>query len=946
MVDPRTSPEAEQLWREVGALLDELGVGSLSRLGWQSDLSVEFGLDSLAVVELHDRLEHVFGVRLPAEVLSNARTPADWLEAVLEARGAPAQAGPATAGARRAPGLRPEPAGAPERRAPGSPWAQTAGTLVDALGFHADAHPDLVGIRLLGDGGATAEDVSYGALESEARAYARGLIAEGFEHGERVALMLPTCREYFVVSMGVMMAGGVPVPIYPPARMSVLEEHLRRQAVLLDNAGASVLVTVPEALLAARLLRTQVPALRAVRTPTSRWATGGVPRALPRVGPDDVALIQYTSGSTGDPKGVVLTHRQLLANVRAMGEAAHVDSSDVFVSWLPLYHDIGLIGAWHAASLYFGMLSVFMSPLEFLARPATWLEAVTRYSGTLSAAPNFAYESCVERVDDAELERLDLSSWRLTFSGSEPVSASTCERFSKRFGPCGFRPEALCPAYGLAEVGVGATFSPLGRPPRFDTVRLADLEHRGVAVAIPKGDPAGLSLVSCGLPLPGFEVRVADDRGRALPERHVGRVELRGPSATAGYFANRAATDALWDGDWLDTGDSGYLADGELFLTGRVKDIVIRAGRNLHPEELEQALAELPGLRPDAVAVFGVADAARGTERLVAAAETELRAPEQREALRAAAARRSLELVGVAPDEVVLVPVGSIVRTASGKIRRQATRDAYLAGTLGRRPAPVAVQLGRFAWSGVRPAARHLARRGDELLYAAWAWTLVALIGGTTWLCLLLPLRPRVRWRLTRAAGRALAAAAGIELRVVGELPAGVSEAVIVSNHPSFVDGLALLLAMSDPVVFVSSTDFERQRLAGTLLRRLGSVFVHRGRPEESGRDLERLVEVVRAGHRLALFPEGSMTAGAGLRRFHLGAFTVAALAGCPVIPVGIRGTRQVVRPGSYLPRRAPVEVAIGAPHAPAGRDFASRTRLAEEVRRAISDLVGEPELD
>ncbi len=942
MAEPGSSPEADRLWEEIGALLHELGVGSLGRLEWTSDLSEEFGLDSLAVVELHDRLEHAFGVQLSADALSGARTPSDWLDAVLAARGTDPRSVGTPARER---GGRPATPGELEPRTAGSPWAESAETLVDALGFHARVHPQLVGVRLLGDGGATAEDLSYGALESEARAYARGLIAEGFEPGERVALMLPTCRAYFVVSMGVLMAGGVPVPIYPPARLSVLEEHLRRQAVLLSNAGASLLVTIPEALLAARLLRTQVPTLRSVRTPETRRA-GGVPRALPSVGPDDIALVQYTSGSTGDPKGVVLTHRQLLANARAMGEAAAADSTDVFVSWLPLYHDIGLIGAWHAASLYLGMLSVFMSPLEFLARPATWLEAITRYSGTLSAAPNFAYQSCVERVDDADLEKLDLSSWRLTFSGSEPVSASTCERFSERFALCGFRPEALCPAYGLAEVGVGATFSPLGRAPRFDTVRLADLEQRGVAVTVPREDPGGLSLVSCGVPLPGFEVRVADEHGQALPERHLGRVELRGPSVTAGYFKNEAATEALWDADWLDTGDSGYLADGELFLTGRVKDIVIRAGRNLHPEELEQALAELPGLRPDAVAVFGVADPARGTERLVAAAETELNSPEQQETLRASVARRSLELVGVAPDEVVLLPAGSIVRTASGKIRRKATRDAYVAGALGRRPAPVALQLGRFAWSGVGPAVRHLAHRGDELAYAVWVWALVVVIGGAAWLCLLLPSTLRARWRLARVAGRALAAAAGIEIRVAGEELTGASTAVIVSNHPSFVDGLAVLLAMPEPVVFVSSTDFEHQALAGTLLRRLGAVFVHRGRPEESERDLGRLVEVVRSGRRLAVFPEGSMTAGTGVRRFHLGAFSVAALAGCPVVPVGIRGTRQVVRPGSYLPRRASVEVVVGAPHTPTGQDFAARTKLAGELRRSISELVGEPELD
>jgi len=549
-------------------------------------------------------------------------------------------------------------------------------------------------------------------------------------------------------------------------------------------------------------------------------------------------------------------------------------------------------------------------------------------------------------VDDAELEALDLSSWRLTFSGSEPVSPSTCERFSRRFGRCGFRPEALCPAYGLAEVGVGVAFSPLGRAPRAEAVRLVDLEQRGEAVTVPDDDPGGLAIASCGVPLPGYEVRVADDHGRPLPERRLGRVELRGPSTTTGYFANEKATAALWDGEWLDTGDSGYLAEGELFLTGRVKDIVIRAGRNLHPEELEQALAELPGLRPDAVAVFGVADPARGTERLVVAAETDLRASGEQEALRADVARRSLELLGVAPDEVVLVPGGSIVRTASGKIRRKATRDAYVAGTLGRPSAPVFVQLGRFALSGIAPATRQLVRRGDGLLFALWAWGLVAVIGGATWLCLLLPLTMRARWRLVRAAGRVIATGAGIELRVVGNLPAGGAPAVVVANHPSFVDGLALVLAAPDPLVFVSSTDFERQRVAGTLLRRMGSVFVHRGRPEESARDLEHLVAAVRSGGRLAVFPEGSMTAGVGVRRFHLGAFTVAALAGCPVVPVGIRGTRNVVRPGSYLPRRATVEVVIGAPHSPSGREFAARTKFAADLRRSISELVGEPELD
>ncbi|HMK62552.1 MAG TPA: 1-acyl-sn-glycerol-3-phosphate acyltransferase, partial [Acidimicrobiales bacterium] len=538
---------------------------------------------------------------------------------------------------------------------------------------------------------------------------------------------------------------------------------------------------------------------------------------------------------------------------------------------------------------------------------------------------------------------LDLSSWRLTFNGSEPVSASTIERFARRFGPCGFRPEAMCPAYGLAEVGVGVAFTPLGRQPHVDSVSVTDLERRGTAAQRAKGDPKALSLVSCGVPLPGYELRVVDDDGTVLPERRQGRVELRGPSATAGYFANETANRRLWDGDWLDTGDSGYLADGELILTGRVKDLVIRAGRKLHPEELEQALAELPGLRPDTVAVFGVAEAARGTERLVVAVEAEPRTRDGEDALRAAVASRSLELVGIAPDTVALVPPGAIVRTASGKIRRGATRDAYLAGALGRRPAPVLLQLARFAWSGLLPTSRRLVAHTGGLAYAAWTWVLVAVIGGSLWLAMLLPSSRRFRWRLTRVAGRALRRAAGVELSVEGALPHGLSSAVICSNHQSFVDGLVLILAMSDPVVFVSSTDFERKHLIGAFLRRLGCVFVHRGQPEESERDVVRLVELVRDGARLAVFPEGSMTVGSGLRRFQLGAFAVAVRARCPVVPVGINGTRGVLRPGSFRPRRGHVEVVIGQPQLTSGDDFAAQVALAQQVRQSIGALTGEP---
>ena len=302
--------------------------------------------------------------------------------------------------------------------------------------------------------------------------------------------------------------------------------------------------------------------------PALRSEAGSGP--LPAAGPADLALLQYTSGSTGDPKGVILTHRHLLANIAAMGGAANAGPGDVFVSWLPLYHDMGLIGAW-LAGLRFGFPLVVMSPLAFLSRPARWLQAISRYRGTLSAAPNFGFELCTRQVPSAELTDLDLSCWRLAFDGSEAVSAETLRRFAARFAACGVRPQTLAPAYGLAEAGVGVTFPPPGRAPLTDVIDREVLARTGRAMPARARDRAPLEIVSCGRVLPSYRLRVADSSGRALGERREGQVEFTGPSATPGYYRNEAATGALHHDGWTVTGDLGYLADGELYLTGRTK---------------------------------------------------------------------------------------------------------------------------------------------------------------------------------------------------------------------------------------------------------------------------------------------------------------------------------------------------------------------------------------
>ncbi len=563
----------------------------------------DLGIGSLELAELLRRLQDTFGVVLPSHLLASAETPRDLLRAVTQIRARSAEdigvALPPAVGADSAEPL-------------------AASTLIEAFDWHVGATPDRMHVRIL-DESASPDDLTYGALRQEAAAVAAGLLACDVMPGDTVAIMLPTSRAYFVTFLGVLLAGAVPVPIYPPARPSQLPDHLRRHIGILANAGAVLLVTVPLAVPLGHLLRSNVDSLRDVVVPES--LTGAISGALPRSRSVDLALVQYTSGSTGQPKGVALTHANLLANIRAMGQATAVSGADTFVSWLPLYHDMGLIGAW-LGCLYFGIPLVVMAPQMFLTRPSRWLWAIHANHGTISAGPNFAYELCLSKIGDAELEGLDLSSWRLAFNGAEPVSPTTIERFMKRFAAYGLRHDAIAPVYGLAESAVGLAFPPLWRGPLIDRIDRDTFMRSGRADPAQPDDRDALRFVACGQPLPGHEIRIVDTTGHEVGDRREGRIEFRGPSATAGYFRNADATRSLFHDDWLDTGDLGYVADADLYVTGRIKDIIIRAGRNLHPEELEEVVGNLAGVRKGCVAVFGCPDPAGGPERLVVMAET------------------------------------------------------------------------------------------------------------------------------------------------------------------------------------------------------------------------------------------------------------------------------------------------------------------------------------
>ena len=927
-VAPREDTAA-RLLAVVDRLVAESHAGRMPQAALESSLERDLGLDSLGRVELITRIERDFGLKLPAETLAEAETPRDLLHALLAASGQPAvPAGVATAIA-------------PLERAEGVPAA--ALDLVQMLDWHVAAHPDRLHVTFYRTAEQT-ESLSYAGLRSAAQSIAEGLKRQGLGAGQAVAIMLPTSLEFLHCFYGILLAGGVPVPIYPPARLSQLEDHLRRQSGILASCLAQILITVPEAKVIARFLEAQVESLRAVVTVPELRAEAA-PTANPPLRPQDTAFIQYTSGSTGNPKGVVLTHANLLANLRAWGKAVRLESTDVVVSWLPLYHDMGLIGTW-LGSLYYACPLVLMSPLDFLARPESWLWAIHRHRGTATAAPNFAYELCLRRLDERALEGLDLSSWRVSANGAEPVSPDTVVRFTERFARYGFRPEALMPVYGLAECTVGLAIPPLGRAPLIDRVRREPFMKSGIALVAAAEEADALRFVACGIPLPDHQVRIVNDAGQEVPDRTVGRLEFRGPSATSGYFRNPEETRKLFHGEWLDSGDLAYVASGDIYVTSRAKDMIIRGGRNLYPYELEEAVGELPGMRKGCVAIFGAPDAQSGTERLVIVAETRERDEAMLDSLRLRINALCVELLGTPPDDIVLAPPQSVLKTSSGKIRRAATRELYAKGAIAAPGRAAWRQLARVTLVSLTPELRRFLRRAAEWAWAAWAWSLFGCLALAVLLgALALPRRQRL-WDACRGAAKLFVRACGVPLAVEGleNLP-GEGAFVLVSNHASYADGIVLFAALARPIGFVAKRELRASFLVRIVLERLGTRFVERFDLERSVEDAEALKSLVRKGTSLAFFPEGTLTRVPGLAPFRMGAFLVAAEAGVPVVPVAVSGTRSALRDGSWFPRRVPLRVTISAPIAPRGAGWSDAITLRDATRAEILRTCGEPDL-
>ncbi|MEA1868414.1 MAG: 1-acyl-sn-glycerol-3-phosphate acyltransferase, partial [Thermodesulfobacteriota bacterium] len=452
--------------------------------------------------------------------------------------------------------------------------------------------------------------------------------------------------------------------------------------------------------------------------------------------------------------------------------------------------------------------------------------------------------------------------------------------------------------------------------------------------------------VACGRPLPGHHIRIVDPTDRELPERQEGRLQFRGPSVTSGYFRNPGETRRLFHGDWLDSGDLAYTAGGDVYLTSRVKDIIIRGGRNIYPYELEEAVGEIPGIRKGCVAVFGSTDPASGTERLVVLAETRETDSETLKQLRTGIINVAVDLLAMPPDDVVIAPSHTVLKTSSGKIRRAASRELYEQGRIGKRRRAVWWQLTRLALGGLLPQLRRARRMVTDVLYASYAWTLFGLVAPVIWLLVALLPRSGWRWNVARGFMRLLARFSQTPIVVHGleNLPKD-RNIILVANHMSYLDGFVLVATLPIEFGFVAKAELTDYFTVRLLLSRMDVEFIERFDIERGVADARRVAQAAARGKSLLFFPEGTFQRMPGLLPFHMGAFVTAAEAGMPVVPVIIRGTRSKLRSGSWFPRRGTVSVTVGKPITPRGSDWSAAIELRDAARADILRHCGEPEL-
>lgn len=519
---------------------------------------------------------------------------------------------------------------------------------------------------------------NFAELNRRAEGRARSLLAYGLVKGDRVAMVLTQPEDFVVTFLGALVAGLVPVPMFPPLSFGRLDAYMDSAVNIMNVAGAKLLITDRSLSNVLWQVITRVRTLKDVYTVEKLDTVAPFTGTLPTVVRDDLAFLQFTSGSTAAPKGVMVTHGSLVANCWAIADEGLelVPGVDRAVSWLPLYHDMGLIG-FVITPLFRAIPCFFIPTMTFVKRPNIWMQTMHDFRGSLTFGPNFAFALAAKKAGEKELKSWDLSCIRGLGCGAEPIHPSVIQDFSERMAPAGLRLGSVMPAYGMAEATLAMSFFQRGREIGVATVDAEAFRAEGRVQ--PAGDDAvALNFVSCGRPFRDHAIRIVGSEGQVQPDGMEGEIQFQGPSVTPGYWENPEATEAAFGGGWLKTGDLGFVYGGEVYITGRCKDLIILNGRNHHPQTIEWVIAEVDGVRKGNVVAFS--RPGESSEELVVAVETK---DEYADDLAEQIKKAVAEQLSLRVAEVVLLKVGQLPKTSSGKLQRRKTREQYVQGVLG-----------------------------------------------------------------------------------------------------------------------------------------------------------------------------------------------------------------------------------------------------------------------
>ena len=542
----------------------------------------------------------------------------------------------------------------------------------------AERTPSDLGYSFLEDDGVTRRYFSYSEIAQIASRFGAAFRRRGLKKGDRVALIIPDQKTFAFSFLGAMHAGLIPVPVSPPLGLAAFNHYLESVRHILIKADAHMVFTDDDIKkVIGRLLSKSLRSIVSERDL-------GVDRTEMKVdslASDELAFIQFTSGSTKSPKGVAVLHSTLSIHAQyVMFEGVKVESGDRTCSWLPFHHDMGLIG-FMLAPIVSATPIDFIPTLLFLKQPVEWLRLITHQKGTISFGPNSAYALCVKRIKAEDMEGLDLSSWRLAGCGAEPIHLSTLTEFTNKFASVGVRKESFTPTYGLAEATLAVTFSPLDRPPEGESIVVDDLAVKGLAKPAVGGEKHHVTVVNCGKAFDQHELRIVDKDGHSCPDRKIGEIVTRGPSIAAGYFNDLPATSETFKDGWLYTGDLGYLVNRDLYVCGRIKDLIFVMGKNYYPSDLEFVASSVEGIRKGCVAAFSASSPKKEIERVIICAETRLPLKHFEE-LKNKIQKRILNEIGLKIDKSVILPARTLPKTSSGKIQRRICKERYLNHTL------------------------------------------------------------------------------------------------------------------------------------------------------------------------------------------------------------------------------------------------------------------------